>query len=141
MTKENFNTIYTQSAVIPYREKNGQFEVLLITSLKKRHWIIPKGIIEDDMSPPESAMNEAFEEAGIIGKIESEPLGTYHYKKWGGICHVHVYACEVTKIHNIWPEMRLRVRKWFPVTDMAGKIHNNQLAGIIKKFIDKKLSV
>ena len=59
---------YTQSAVIPFREQNGEFQVMLITSRKKKRWVIPKGVKEPELSAPASAANEAMEEAGIRGK-------------------------------------------------------------------------
>ena len=73
----NFN----QSGVIPYRVNNGVLEILLITTVKKKKWIIPKGYVEFNLSPFESAKKEAFEEAGIIGSNETYELGTIELKK------------------------------------------------------------
>ena len=47
MTEQDISYI-EQSGVIPYRIQEGKIEILLITSLKKKRWIIPKGIIESD---------------------------------------------------------------------------------------------
>jgi 8-oxo-dGTP pyrophosphatase MutT (NUDIX family) len=58
---------FDQSGVIPYRKKEWKVEVLLVTSIKKKKWIIPKGFIEYNMSPFQSAKKEAFEEAGVRG--------------------------------------------------------------------------
>ena len=41
---------YKQSAVIPYRKRDGKTKILLITSRSKNKWIIPKGIIEPERS-------------------------------------------------------------------------------------------
>ena len=52
---------YRQSAVIPYRltDRTGTdfsaVEILLITSRKRKRWVIPKGIVEPYLSPLESA--------------------------------------------------------------------------------------
>ena len=62
---------FTQSAILPYQKKNGKLEILLITSIRKKKWIIPKGFIEFNLSPFESAKKEAFEEAGVIGTNET----------------------------------------------------------------------
>ena len=77
------DSIYRQSGVIPYRLGSGDVEVLLITSLQKKRWIIPKGIIEYGYSHQESAENEAYEEAGIEGQIDPSPIGEYRLQKWG----------------------------------------------------------
>ena len=42
---------FDQSGVIPYRKKDGKTEVLLVTSIRKKNWIVPKGFIEYHMSP------------------------------------------------------------------------------------------
>jgi 8-oxo-dGTP pyrophosphatase MutT (NUDIX family) len=55
--------------VIPYRIRDGKIEVMLITSSTRKRWIIPKGMIEPDMTPQDSAAKEAWEEAGIIGQV------------------------------------------------------------------------
>ena len=79
---------YEQSGVVPYRWLEGRLEVLLITSLRRGRWIIPKGIVEPDMTPAESAAMEAFEEAGVKGRVGTEPIGEYTVNKWGGVCGV-----------------------------------------------------
>ena len=58
---------FSQSAVIPYRLSKNGLEILLITSLKRKHWIVPKGYIEFNLTPFESAKKEAYEEAGVLG--------------------------------------------------------------------------
>ena len=82
---------YDQSGVIPYRVENGQIQLMVITSRGRKRWIIPKGVIEKDLSPAESAVKEAFEEAGIRGRVSEIPLGEYQYQKWGGTCTVQVF--------------------------------------------------
>jgi len=58
-----------RSGVIPYGRRDGAVEVLLITSSDGQHWVIPKGVIEPGMSAAESAAKEAYEEAGIRGRV------------------------------------------------------------------------
>lgn len=104
--------MYKQSGVIPVRFQEGNLQVLLITSRRKKHWVIPKGIVEGDLTPQESAAQEAYEEAGIRGSIESVPLGNFQYKKWGGICRVEVFLMQVEEELETWPEAYFRERKW-----------------------------
>ena len=84
---------FAQSAVIPYRRlDDGTYEVLLVTSHRRRRWVVPKGLLEPGLTPAESALNEAREEAGVLAEDPAGPIGRYEYKKWGGVCDVEVYA-------------------------------------------------
>ena len=126
--------IFTQSGVIPFRRSGHGFEVLLITSLNKGRWIIPKGVVETPLSPAESAAKEAWEEAGIEGQIVSEGLGSYEYAKWGGVCVVQVFALEVTTVADHWPEKAQRQRRWFSHVDAVVAINNDSLRNIMTSF-------
>ena len=126
--------IINQSGVIPYRFISGKLEILLITSLKKKNWIIPKGIVEEDMRPQVSAAKEALEEAGIEGAIQPDPLGVYYQKKWGSNCRIEIYSMKVEQEFDKWLEMDLRERRWFTVKKAIIQIKNENLKRIIKKF-------
>lgn len=106
------NSIYDQSAVIPFRWKDNQIQVLLITSINSGKWIFPKGIIEEDLTAQESAVKEALEEAGVEGEVLDILIGEYSYKKWGGNCHVRVFPLRVEKVHDQWLESEDRERRW-----------------------------
>lgn len=108
-------SLYRQSGVIPYRFVRDTIEILLITSIRRARWIIPKGVIEPGLTPAESACQEAFEEAGIVGDISSTPIGEYQYVKWGGVCTVTVFPLQVHTVLETWPEAALRKRRWMPV--------------------------
>jgi len=127
---------YNQSAVIPFRRTENKTEVLLITSRKKKKWIIPKGIVEPDLLPSESAVKEAFEEAGVRGKISDNSIGNYNQKKWGGLCNVKVYLMEVNVLLETWPE-DFRDRKWVSLDDAPDQIDNQGLKKILTKLKSK----
>ncbi len=130
--------IYRQSAVIPYTFEEDVLKILLITSMSKKNWIIPKGLIDDGLSAQESALKEAYEEAGIAGSIKGKRQGMYSYFKWGGLCQVDVYACRVTKIYDIWPEQFERKRAWYSSKNAIEKIENEDLKDIVRKFVGTK---
>ncbi|MGB5530702.1 MAG: NUDIX hydrolase, partial [Ignavibacteriaceae bacterium] len=113
---------FDQSGVIPYRKKNGRTEVLLVTSIRKRNWIIPKGFIEYHLSPFQSAKKEAFEEAGVRGSNGTKILGRYMVYKNGSELLTKVYSMKVTRVFKDYPEKNLRKRKWFSTTDAAKKV-------------------
>ncbi len=121
---------YSQSAVIPFRLRSDKLEVLLITSRRRKRWIIPKGIIEEDLTPIESAQKEAWEEAGVVGVVRGPSLGSYDNEKWGGICQVAVYAMQVKAVHDAWPEDD-RTREWMDVKTAAERVREADLETMI----------
>ncbi len=113
--------------------------MLLITSLNSKRWIIPKGWPETDLSPAENAAREAFEEAGVAGKIAAEPVGSYHYlkekKDGGGMpCTVDVFALAVTKQLDDWPEKGARELLWLPPEQAAIKVSEPALRQLLRNF-------
>ena len=125
---------FDQSGVIPYRKKNGQIEVLLVTSIRKKNWIVPKGFIEYHMSPFQSAKKEAFEEAGVKGSNTTKILGHYTVKKNGSELLTKIYSMKVTRIFKDYPEKNLRKRKWFSIYEGAKKVEIDELATIIRRL-------
>ncbi len=111
---------YRQSGVIPYRHGSDGPEVLLITSRTRKRWIFPKGIVEPGLSAIASAANEAFEEAGVRGRVVEPSLGSFTYAKWDGVCAVEVFAMAVEEILDDWPERAERTRRWMPLAEAAG---------------------
>jgi len=123
--------IYRQSAVVPYRWKNGKLEVLIISSSGGKRWVVPKGIVEPGLSPAASAAAEAGEEAGVEGDVGITPLGRYRYRKWGGTCEVEVYPMLVRQELAEWPESSVRRRRWLPVDEAAKEIDREKLRALI----------
>ncbi len=132
MDLQNGITLYIQSGIIPFRRMDDHIEVLLITNKKKDKWGIPKGLVEDGLSASESAQKEAFEEAGIYGKVYKPSLGKYSIKKWDGKCRIKVFAMEVTQILDKWPEDILRRRQWYSVEEASALVRNKKLRAMIQ---------
>ena len=124
---------YKQSGVIPYRKKQGKIEVMLITSRNKGRWIVPKGVIESDMTPRNSAAKEAFEEAGVQGSVHSKMLGIYKNRKWGDVCTVQIYAMKVSKVHRKWDETD-REREWLSLKDALKRLHKSELKRAMQRL-------
>jgi 8-oxo-dGTP pyrophosphatase MutT (NUDIX family) len=125
---------FDQSGVIPYRKKNGRTEVLLVTSIRKKNWIIPKGFIEYHLTPFQSAKKEAFEEAGVRGGNGTKILGSYMVYKNGSELLTKVYSMRVTAVYKDYPEKNIRKRKWLPVADAAKKVSIPEIAKMIRKL-------
>jgi len=125
---------FTQSAIIPYSINDGELQILLITSIRKKKWIIPKGFIEFNLSAFESAKKEAFEEAGVIGTNETIELGSFTIKKYGGRTNIVVYSMEVEKFKDDYPEKNLRKRKWYTVEEAIETISIPEVVKMIESL-------
>lgn len=133
--KLEFN--FNQSGVIPYRRVNNELEILLITSIKKKKWVIPKGYIEFNLSAFESAKKEALEEAGILGTNETIELGSFVNQKSIGVCHVVVFAMEVIKVLDDYPEKDKRKRKWFKIKEASTNVNIPSISSMILSLESK----
>ena len=122
--------VFPQSAAIPYIRTSSSLQIVLITNSSRTAWIYPKGLIEPGMTPTESAANEAYEEAGVLGQIEANPIDEYHDEKWGGVCHVQVYALKVDEILSDWDEKGFRERIILPFSEALRQVKPVQRRGI-----------
>lgn len=128
-----------QSAVIPYRWRGGQLQVLLITRRSNGEWIVPKGSIEPDMTAYDSAAKEAEEEAGVLGRVGTQPIGSFEYEKWSGPCIVRVYDLEVRRELSDWPEKRDRTRRWVDAGEAPSLVRSERLGELIA-LLPRRLS-
>jgi 8-oxo-dGTP pyrophosphatase MutT (NUDIX family) len=116
---------------------------MLITSRDTGRWIIPKGWPKNGIPPHDAAAEEAFEEAGVAGKISEQPIGSYSYAKTlkngnATQCRVRVFALRVTRQHKSWPEKRERKIKWYGPDEAVWFVHEPYLRRIIRNFKPQK---
>ncbi len=105
--------------------------------MKRKKWIFPKGYIEFNLSPFESAKKEAYEEAGVIGANETVELGSFGIKRSIGVCDIKVYSMEVIEMLDDYPDKELRKRKWFSVKDASENISLPEVSGMILSLNEK----
>ena len=122
---------YTQSGVIPWAHRHGRLQVLLISSRRRKRWIVPKGIVEPDLTPRASAAKEALEEAGVEGEVGAEPIGSYSYEKWGGTCTVELFPMRVTHQHERWQE-DFRKRVWCGIDEAVQRVREPALRALLQ---------
>ncbi len=130
-----------QFAAICHRKKKktGELEVLLITSRDTGRWVIPKGWHMPGKQPHAIAEREAFEEAGIKGKVGVEPIGFYTYmKKMGGghkvLTRVQVHALEVKSLVKEFPEKGTRRLEWVSCQEAATRVDETELKTLLLAF-------
>lgn len=103
----------TQAIAIPYRFTfPGHLRFCTVTSNKKQVWIFPKGIVDPGETPEQTALKEAFEEAGLHGELDPESLGSFTKEKWGHTVEIHIYLMQVTEVDDFWQESYKRRRRW-----------------------------
>ncbi len=113
-----------QFAALPVAMIDGQPQVLLITSRETRRWIIPKGHPDRHLGASALASLEAFEEAGVSGTVQPEPIGRYQSSKRLASgkcvpCEVTVFRLDVVRHLDDWKERKERERQWLPVSEAA----------------------
>ena len=126
----------TQYGAICWRMHRGKVEVLLITSRDTGRWVIPKGWPMTGRSPAEAAAREAWEEAGVEGKVSDMGLGRFSYAKVYSAkraiaCDVEVFGLRVAKLVNDFPERKQRRRKWFAAEKAARKVNEPELRHLL----------
>ena len=130
-----------QVAALPYRKTAaGEIEVLLITSRETGRFIIPKGWPMKRLGDPDAAAREAYEEAGVTGKVKRKPIGAYSY--WKRLARefelltVDVYLLEVREQREEWPEKGSRRLGWLKQKDAAALVDEPGLRTLIERFRD-----
>lgn len=120
---------------IPYRfeevvdddiyDSEKRLLVLMISTPNRDDLVFPKGGWEDDESITEAACREAWEEAGVKGRLREEPLGDWEFRSKSsqnscstrGGCRGYMFALEVTEELDSWPEQDIYERKWLTKND------------------------
>jgi 8-oxo-dGTP pyrophosphatase MutT (NUDIX family) len=128
-----------QFAAAPLTQQGDQIRVMLLTSRGTGRWVLPKGWAEQDLTGPEVAAKEAFEEAGLVGEVQPESLGTYSYLKERPQappqpCRVEVFTMWVDRQLDDWPERAQRVRRWFSLTEASEKVQEDDLRLLLQNL-------
>jgi len=94
---------FDQAGALPFRRTRRGLEFCLITSTEGR-WIFPKGVVDPDETYKETATKEAFEEAGLRGRLVGSPLGCCEMVKCGKRYTLVLLLMEVTACEEVWEE-------------------------------------
>lgn len=131
-----------QIAALPWRHdlSTGAIEVLLVTTLETRRWVIPKGWPMPGRKDHHAAAEEAREEAGVSGVSSPRRVGSFSYdkrKRTGATrVTVDVYPLRVLREHSTWPEMAVRRREWMSPEIAATRVLEPELRALL---LDLKL--
>ena len=128
-----------QYACLPFRIEEGHPLVVMITSRETRRWILPKGKPEKGQAAWQVAAQEAYEEAGLVGRVSTKAVGAYASVKRldTGVeipCTVRVFLFEVDSVLDDWPERAERERRWMTPGEAALLASEPQLAQLLLEF-------
>lgn len=106
------------AGVVPLSADKGK--VLLIQSSNRKNWVLPKGGWElDEATAAAAACREAWEEGGIICKVDKD-LGMIADLRTNGAltknapkASYQFFEVTVTEEKANWPEKHKRTRGWF----------------------------
>ena len=106
-----------QAAAICFRTESKGIRFLLVRTGSGR-WTFPKGSIESGLTHAQAAALEAFEEAGVHGRMEKACFASYihpqskkKHRKREGQTIVHAHLCEVLRLER--PKEHYRKPAWF----------------------------
>lgn len=113
--------------------------LLLITSRETRRWVIPKGWPMRKRSLPDSALQEAWEEAGIEGEVGKHEIGRYGYDKRRRVrqplaVEVRIFPVAVTRLADTYPEASQRERFWCSAAEASGLVDEAGLQAVFVKL-------
>ncbi len=100
--------------------------------------MIPKGWRKRRLDASKAAAREAFEEAGIVGRVGNKAIGTYTY--WKRLprrferVKVKVFPLEVQEYREEWPEKGQRQMAWLSTEDAALLVDEPDLSQLIRSF-------
>lgn len=140
MSRDGDGSLPIQSGALPWRLKRKKAEVMLVTGRRSKRWMIPKGWPVDGKSLADSAAVEAFEEAGIKGKVDPKPIGRFRHVKQNLLgdleVEILVHPMSVKRELDDWPERGERDRKWFELSEAVSLVDSNELKSLIAEFGD-----
>ena len=125
-----------QVAAVCYRERNSGIEFLLVQTRGGR-WTFPKGRTEPGLTHAQAAALEAFEEAGVHGRMEEMSFTRYIHRKRGlrnsatgcgtKELTVNAHLCEVTRLEP--PQESKRNRTWFQPDQAKQRLREGRTPG------------
>lgn len=141
MTRRQRDALPIQTGALPWRlSSKNKIEVLLVTSRRSGKWTIPKGWPMRGKSLAEAAAQEAFEEAGVTGDIDPDPIGTFNYIKKLLVVgerevSIVVHRMRVDRELPKWPELGQRKRRWFSAKGAAKRVDSPELSDLILRSV------
>jgi len=122
-----------------YTGSGEEVEILVVTSRTSARWIIPRGWPMKRKKPHEAAAIEAWEEAGVRGRVRKDAVGRYTYLKMldnGDVvpCVVDVFQIEITGEETSFKERGERLLEWVRPDEAARRVREIELKSLLVDF-------
>lgn len=136
-----------QVAAVCYRVRGGVIEFLLVQTGKGR-WIFPKGSVEPGLTHAQAAALEAFEEAGVHGRMEEASFTRYLRRGRGDAARsaekgpaVNAHLCEVLRL--VAPQEQDRDPTWFSAEKAKRRLQQDRAPAFgieLARVVDRAMS-
>lgn len=126
-----------QVGAIPYRIRGDRIEIVLVTTRRRKSWIFPIGKTEKQMTHQEVAAMEAFEEAGVLGEVHAEAVGTAVLRRRNKLVKVKVFPIHCQRVLSSWPESEQRQRVVLSLDDALERISHKALRRCLRGLTRK----
>ncbi|HEX4488228.1 MAG TPA: NUDIX domain-containing protein [Terriglobales bacterium] len=136
-----------QTAAVCYRRRGTAIEFLLVNTSGGNKWTFPKGDTDPHLSHSGAAEREAWEEAGVRGRIEPRHFCLYVHSKgvfWKlpGVQEYVVKAFLMEVERTVEPEEAMRNPTWFSAAEakkILAKGREVKYAAEIQAVVDRAL--
>ena len=129
--------IKLQASAVPYRRSQANIELCLITTRRTGRWVFPKGNAQCANSLTHTALQEADEEAGLVGEIDNEALGTYSQRKDGRLTRVTAFLMQVEHSRESWKEDEQRQRCWVSAAEAEQMLDRPELRELLRSALTR----
>jgi 8-oxo-dGTP pyrophosphatase MutT (NUDIX family) len=142
-----------QVAAVCYRIRGEEIEFLLVRT-NSGHWTFPKGKAEPGLTHAQAAALEAFEEAGVHGRMEEASFARYVRRKRRGMRDparsdrsiekeivVQAHLCEVSRLEA--PQEPGRTPTWFSAKKAKRQLGEDRtavFASELARVVDRAVS-
>lgn len=139
-----------QVAAVCYRKRGASPEFLLVRTRGGGRWTFPKGGAEPGLTHAQAAALEAFEEAGVHGRIEEASFARYVRRPRSGSSAkgsdekeraVEAHLCEVLRLSP--PVESKRDRTWFSVEEARRRLREGRKSSegaALVRVVDKAVA-
>jgi 8-oxo-dGTP pyrophosphatase MutT (NUDIX family) len=118
------------------KTKKAGHEILLVSSRDTGPLDHPQGLADGPRNARRRSAMEAWEEAGVRGRVYETCVGHYSYHKWideelSLPVVVAVFPIEVLRLDDDFPEAGQRKRKWLSPKKAARRVSEPELRHLL----------
>lgn len=104
-------------------------------------WCLPKGHMENDETPQDTAVREVYEETGILGEVTREVAVVDHRFEWEGhIVHKFITHFALRRISGELnasndPDHEAQLVRWVPLRDLEATLTHRTDQEVIRRYM------